>query len=73
MNQEPQPLNIAIIGAGSAGLIIAIALKIHDQTNHQFTVLEKYPALKLIGGSASIKPNATRLLIGLDLRDEIEQ
>lgn len=73
MSQQPQPLNVAIIGAGIAGLTTAIALKSHCSANHQVTVFEKYPEPKPIGGPLSIEPNATRLLIDLGLRGELEK
>lgn len=73
MNQQSQPLNIAIVGAGIAGLTAAIALKSHGSSIHHVTVFERYPEPKPIGGPVSIEPNATRLLIGLGLRDEIEK
>jgi salicylate hydroxylase len=66
---EPQKLNIAILGAGIAGLTLAIALKPHPLFN--ITIYEKAAELKEIGASIALGPNGLRTLERLGLSDVI--
>jgi len=66
---EPQKLNIAIVGAGIAGLTLAIALKSHPLINT--TIYEKATELKEIGASIALGPNGLRTLEKLGLSDVI--
>src|SRR5215469_448971 len=54
-----EPLSIAIIGAGIAGLSSAIALR---RSNHKVTVYERSSFKQEIGAAISIPPNAVRVL-----------
>jgi salicylate hydroxylase len=66
---EPEKLNVAIIGAGIAGLTLAIALENHPLINT--TVYEKATELKEIGASIALGPNGLRTLERLGLNDVI--
>ncbi|XXH02598.1 hypothetical protein Hte_008977 [Hypoxylon texense] len=70
---ETYKLRIAIIGAGIAGLGVAIALKNHPAIDVQ--LYEKSAELKEIGASIALGPNGMRTLerLGVDnaLEDEI--
>jgi salicylate hydroxylase len=65
----PQKLNIAILGAGIAGLTLAIALKSHPHINT--TIYEKATELKEIGASIALGPNGLRTLEKLGLSNVI--
>jgi salicylate hydroxylase len=67
---EPQKLNIAILGAGIAGLTLAIALSDHPLINT--TIYEKATELREIGASIALGPNGLRTLERLGLRDVID-
>lgn len=66
-------LNIAIVGAGVAGLATAVALRSHGHGTHTVTVFERYAECKPIGGPVGIGPNASCLLIDLGMREEVEK
>ena len=66
---EPEKLNIAIIGAGIAGLTLSIALANHPLINT--TIYEKATELKEIGASIALGPNGLRTLERLGLSDVI--
>jgi salicylate hydroxylase len=66
---EGKKLNIAIVGAGIAGLTLAIALKSHPLIN--VTIYEKANELKEIGASIALGPNGLRTLEKLGLNDVI--
>jgi salicylate hydroxylase len=67
---ETKKLNIAIIGAGIAGLTLAIALSNHPSIN--ITIYEKATELKEIGASIALGPNGLRTLERLGLSDVID-
>lgn len=71
MATEPQKLNIAILGAGIAGLTLAIALANHPLIN--LTIYEKATELKEIGASIALGPNGLRTLERLGLSDVISE
>jgi len=66
---DPEKLNIAIIGAGIAGLTLSIALANHPFINT--TIYEKATELKEIGASIALGPNGLRTLERLGLSDVI--
>jgi salicylate hydroxylase len=68
---EPQKLEIAILGAGIAGLTLAIALSNHPLINT--TIYEKATELKEIGASIALGPNGLRTLKRLGLEDVISE
>ncbi len=66
-------LNIAIVGAGIAGLSTAIALLIQDGANHRVTVLEKYANCQpTFSGPVQLHTNATRVLKEYGVSEAIE-
>ncbi|KAH8709500.1 FAD-dependent monooxygenase OpS4 [Beauveria bassiana] len=66
-------LDIAIVGAGIAGLSTAIALLLIDDANHRVTVLEKYANCQpTFSGSLQIHTNGTRVLKGYGVSEAIE-
>jgi 2-polyprenyl-6-methoxyphenol hydroxylase-like FAD-dependent oxidoreductase len=66
---KPRKLEIAILGAGIAGLTLAIALSNHPLINT--TLYEKATELKEIGASIALGPNGLRTLERLGLNDVI--
>ncbi|KAJ6785101.1 hypothetical protein PWT90_03558 [Aphanocladium album] len=70
---DPSGLDIAIVGAGIAGLTTAIAILIQDGAKHQVTVLEKYPNCQpTFSGPVQLHTNATRVLAKYGVSKEIE-
>ena len=61
---------IIIVGAGFSGLVAAFSLK---RFGVPFTVFERAPELGEVGAGISLSPNATRVLIALGLRSELDQ
>lgn len=61
-----QPLDIAIAGAGIAGLSLAIALA---QRGQSVTVYEQSGAITEVGAGLQISPNGSAVLAGLGLVD----
>jgi salicylate hydroxylase len=68
-NPDPLHLKVAIIGAGIAGLTLAIALQNHPLID--LTIYEKTTELKEIGASIALGPNGLRTLERLGLSDVI--
>jgi salicylate hydroxylase len=64
---ESNPLQVAIVGTGIAGLTAAIALRQHPHIN--VTLYEKATELKEIGASITLGPNGLRTLQRLGLED----
>lgn len=60
--------NIAIVGAGIAGLAFAAAL---DRAGIDFEVYEQAPLLAEVGAGVQLAPNATRLLHRLGLGEHL--
>ncbi|MFP5068743.1 FAD-dependent monooxygenase [Pseudonocardia nantongensis] len=65
-----QSLEITVVGGGLGGLTAALALRRHG---FRVTVLEAAPALGEVGAGIQTAPNASRVLIGLGLRPELER
>lgn len=64
------PLNVAIIGAGIAGLTLALTLS--RSSNVTVTIYESHHAPgRTIGGNISLGPNGCNILQRLDLLDEL--
>jgi 2-polyprenyl-6-methoxyphenol hydroxylase-like FAD-dependent oxidoreductase len=60
---------VGIIGAGLAGLTLALALDTHSIA---VTVYESRPAPLDIGGAVMLSPNALKVLDALDLHDTVQ-
>ncbi|KAM3559445.1 hypothetical protein MY1884_003441 [Beauveria asiatica] len=72
-DQTPLGLDMAIVGAGIAGLSTAIALLLQDGANHRVTVLEKYANCQpTFSGPIQIHTNGTRVLKGYGVSEAIE-
>jgi salicylate hydroxylase len=61
---------VLVVGAGTAGLSTAIALK---RKGHDVTVLERHPAVQALGGPVTLWPNGTRVLIEYGMQNIFEQ
>lgn len=66
---DSSPLQIAIIGAGIAGLGAAIALKNHPGVDVQ--IYERATELRQIGASIALGPNGMRTLERLGVQDAL--
>jgi len=64
-------LQIAIIGAGIAGLTAAIALKSHPAVNVQ--IYERAAELREIGASIALGPNGMRTLERLGVENALDE
>jgi len=60
--------HVIVAGAGIAGLTAALTL---SRAGFRATVLEQSPKLEEAGAGLQLSPNATRILIGLGLRDRL--
>jgi 2-polyprenyl-6-methoxyphenol hydroxylase-like FAD-dependent oxidoreductase len=58
--------NVIIVGAGIAGLSMAIAL---ERKGHEVTVLERHPACQALGGPVGLAACATRVLTEYGISD----
>ncbi|MEB3370926.1 FAD-dependent monooxygenase [Saccharopolyspora mangrovi] len=65
-----QSFEIVVVGAGLGGLCAALSLR---QRGLRVTVVEAAPELGEIGAGIQTAPNASRILIGLGLRTQLEQ
>ncbi|WP_406280383.1 FAD-dependent monooxygenase [Embleya sp. NBC_00896] len=64
-----QSYEVTVVGGGLGGLTAALALR---QRGLRVTVLEQAPALGEIGAGIQTAPNASRVLFGLGLREQLE-
>jgi salicylate hydroxylase len=62
-------MHTTIVGGGIAGLTAALCLARRGISS---TILEQAKALDAIGAGVQLSPNATRILLGLGLGDELE-
>ncbi|KAJ5110554.1 hypothetical protein N7532_001089 [Penicillium argentinense] len=69
-NDSTVQLDIAIVGAGIAGLATAIALA---RKKHTVTIYEQAERLAEVGAGIQIPPNSTRLLLNLGLGPYLEK
>lgn len=67
---QPQQLQVAIIGAGIAGLTAAIALKEHPGVNVQ--IYDKATELREVGASIALGPNGLRTLEKLGVHNALD-
>src|SRR4051794_39431374 len=65
-----QSYSVTIAGGGLGGLTAALALR---QRGLRTTVLEQAPELGEVGAGIQTAPNASRILLGLGLRNRLEQ
>lgn len=70
MGRIGQSFEIVVVGAGLGGLTAALALR---QKGFSVTVLEKTAELGEVGAGIQTAPNASRVLIGLGLRKQLER
>ncbi|MEU8827434.1 FAD-dependent oxidoreductase [Streptomyces sp. NPDC048636] len=64
-----QSYEVTIVGGGLGGLTAALALR---QRGLRVTVLEQAPELGEVGAGIQTAPNASRVLLGLGLRRQLE-
>ncbi|KAF8188829.1 hypothetical protein K438DRAFT_1722400 [Mycena galopus ATCC 62051] len=63
-------MNIIVIGAGLAGLTVAIAL---TKGGHRVVILESAPAITYIGAGIQVSPNSSQILRTLGVNKYIEK
>lgn len=61
-------MHVIIVGAGIAGLSLAIAL---GQSRHQITILDAAPELTELGAGVQMTPQAIRYLFKWGLKDDL--
>lgn len=66
-------LNIAIIGAGIAGLTTALAISKQQPFQHTITIYEAWPSLSELGAGIQLFSNASRILKQLGLEEEFRR
>lgn len=64
-----QSIAVTVVGGGLGGLTAALALR---QRGVRVTVLEQAPELGEIGAGIQTAPNASRILLGLGLREQLQ-
>ncbi|KAI0136313.1 hypothetical protein BJ170DRAFT_698988 [Xylariales sp. AK1849] len=63
-------MHIVVVGAGLAGLTVAIALK---KAGHEVTVVEAAPQITYIGAGIQLSSNASRILRELGIDEYVER
>jgi len=63
-----RPLKVIVVGAGIAGLSVALGLK---KTGHEVLVLERAHEIAEVGAGIQVAPNAARILGRLGLLDKV--
>lgn len=69
-SRASQSYHVTIVGGGLGGLTAALSLR---QRGLRVTVLEQAPTLGEVGAGIQTAPNASRVLLGLGLRAELEK
>ncbi|WP_170182147.1 FAD-dependent oxidoreductase [Phreatobacter stygius] len=64
------PLDVAVVGAGVAGLAVATLL---DRAGHRVTVFERFDASRPVGSGLMLQPTGLAALERLGLKAEIER
>lgn len=62
------PLKVIIVGAGIAGLTVALGLK---KAGHEVLILERVHEISEVGAGIQVAPNAARILDRLGLLDKV--
>lgn len=68
LTAEPLSMRVIIVGAGIAGLSLAIAL---GQSGHQITILDAAAQLAELGAGVQMTPQAIRYLFKWGLKDDL--
>ncbi|KAJ9206566.1 hypothetical protein DTO164E3_807 [Paecilomyces variotii] len=66
--QAKRPLRVIVVGAGIAGLSVALGLK---KTGHEVLILERAHEIAEVGAGIQVAPNAARILGRLGLLDKV--
>jgi salicylate hydroxylase len=70
MSSPPNKLSVVVVGAGVAGLSVALCLA---QKGHHVRVLERQEQLSLNGGIILLPPSATRILADLGVLQDLQR
>lgn len=63
-----KPLRVIIVGAGIAGLSVALGL---NKAGHEVLILERVHEIMEVGAGIQVAPNAARILGRLGLLDQV--
>lgn len=66
--EAKRPLKVIVVGAGIAGLSVALGLK---KTGHEVVILERAHEIAEVGAGIQVAPNAARILGRLGLLDKV--
>lgn len=62
------PFKVIVVGAGIAGLTVALGLK---KAGHEVLILERVKQIEAVGAGIQVAPNAARILGRIGLLDQV--